>query len=655
MGSRRAVGSLIGIGFLLMILAIGFSYYNVVTRVEDTTRETITQMQEQDLNAADEEMEIQNVELTVGNSLNLTIKNTGNVFTELIWIGVIDETLNTQDYYRVDTGINPIEIQKDIGNSSIVINPANTYTIQVLTKLGNIFYAEYPEPSDEVQFFYVDYTADTYSPTESGTHSLFAAMQAGPDDIEDTLSEAQLAFTGEITDVVSDTFEFDTGTGNAPDIVHVSGDVYAIAYQSGGSDGWLATVEIDSTGQITDPVIDSWEFTGATGVTPDIEHVSGDIYAIAYQGGGSDGFIDTVEIGTDGTITTSIIDSLEYDTGRGVTPSLVHVSGDYYAIAYSGPGTDGWVATVEIDTLGAITNSVVDTLEFDTADCVTPYMMHISGDYYAIVYTGTAADGFLVTVEIDTAGLISNTVTDSWEFDATEGNAPHINLVSGDIYSIVYDGSGGDGTLVTLDISTTGVITQTIIDSFVFIAADGNTPVIEPIQGDYFAIVYSGAGADGFVITVEIDTAGTITNSVLDTLEYDATRGVAPMIFALNSDYHGAVYSGGGSDGFVTTWQYVGAYSLDLEVSWTGLPSMDNEYLTIYAGTLGAETISVDYWDGGTWVNIIASLSAGYNTIDVSAYLTGSSFTIRFIDAVQLGDTGQDTWEIDVAYLNLFD
>ena len=32
--SRRAVGSLIGIGFLLMILALGFSFYEIVNRIE---------------------------------------------------------------------------------------------------------------------------------------------------------------------------------------------------------------------------------------------------------------------------------------------------------------------------------------------------------------------------------------------------------------------------------------------------------------------------------------------------------------------------------------------------------------------------------------------------------------------------------------------
>ena len=70
---------------------------------------------------------------------------------------------------------------------------------------------------------------------------------------------------------------------------------------------------------------------------------------------------------------------------------------------------------------------------------------------------------------------------------------------------------------------------------------------------------------------------------------------------------------------------------------------------------MGAETLRVDYWDGATWVNIIPSVSSGWNVVDVSVYLTGSAFTIRFVDSVQLADTTQDSWEIDAVFLNLFD
>lgn len=120
------MGSLIGIGFLLMILAMGFSFYEIVNRIERSSAGTLLEMAALERDAADENLDIQGVALTVGNSLNLTIKNSGNVFSELEWIGVFDLTLNTQDYFRVSESLNPTENQTSIGNATIVMSPSNT-------------------------------------------------------------------------------------------------------------------------------------------------------------------------------------------------------------------------------------------------------------------------------------------------------------------------------------------------------------------------------------------------------------------------------------------------------------------------------------------------------------------------------------------------
>ena len=64
MRSRRAVGSLIGIGFLLRILAVGFSYYEVVNRIERSSDGILLEMAALDRAAADVDLDIQRVRLT---------------------------------------------------------------------------------------------------------------------------------------------------------------------------------------------------------------------------------------------------------------------------------------------------------------------------------------------------------------------------------------------------------------------------------------------------------------------------------------------------------------------------------------------------------------------------------------------------------------
>jgi hypothetical protein len=673
--SRKAVGSLIGISFLLMILAVGFSYYNIINRIENTSNDRIQVMTELAMDAADEDLEITSVKLTVGNSLNLTIKNTGNEFSELEWVGVFDDTLGTQEYYRVDANLNPVETQKDIGNASIVMDSLNDYTIQVLTRLGNVYYAEYPEPvspgggsgggGNETQYFFVDNTGDAYAPTETGTHSLFSAMQGGPDGIFDTLTEGTTVggLSGFIDNTIVDTLEFDTLNGQTPSILPISGDVYAIAFDGDGDDGFLTTVEMTSSGAITNTVVDTLEFDIVKGKTPHMVHVSGDVYAIAYAGNGDDGFLVTVEIASNGAITNTVLDSLEFNTLKGKTPHMVHVSGDVYAIAYAGNGDDGFLVTVEIASNGAITNTLIDSYEFDTASGKTPVIMHISGDVYAIAYEGVGGDGFLITVTVSAAGSITAAPIDSLEYDTAQGKAPDIILVSGNTYAIAYSGAGDVGELVTVEILTDGNIGAAVIDSYQFLTTKGKEPDIHLLTGDIYIVVNNddqgpGNPKPGVISTIEILANGDIGAAIIDSFEFDVDQGKSPVLLQLASDVFAVAFEGVDSDGFLSTINFLsggGDYLLDLEVSWIGLPSKANEYLTIYGGTMGAETLLVDYWDGGAWVNLIPSVANGWNIVDVSSVLTGSSFTIRFVDATQTSDAVQDTWEIDFAYLNLFD
>ncbi len=61
------------------------------------------------------------------------------------------------------------------------------------------------------------------------------------------------------------------------------------------------------------------------------------------------------QISTSGQITNAPIDTLEFDTVKGKTANIIPISGNVYAIAYSGKGGDGFLKTVQIFTSGQIT------------------------------------------------------------------------------------------------------------------------------------------------------------------------------------------------------------------------------------------------------------------------------------------------------------
>ncbi|MEM2860298.1 MAG: hypothetical protein QXR40_06395, partial [Candidatus Bathyarchaeia archaeon] len=97
-------------------------------------------------------------------------------------------------------------------------------------------------------------------------------------------------------------------------------------------------------------------------------------------------------------------------------------------------------------------------------------------------------------------------------------------------------------------------------------------------------------------------------------------------------------------------------YQLDLEMQWTNINSTkQNEYLCIYVNTLDSESLCVDVWTGSTWITIINALSAGWNNVSVSAYLTSSIFTIRFRDEATSNDAVKSSWGIDCVLLHTWD
>ncbi|GAJ11488.1 unnamed protein product, partial [marine sediment metagenome] len=147
-------------------------------------------------------------------------------------------------------------------------------------------------------------------------------------------------------------YDYDTNQTGAPDIFHISGNVYGIAFGGPGFDGWLKTTAINADGTLGGSVIGSLEFDPTYGKNARVTFIADNVWCIAYDGPDSDGWLRTIKIENNGTITGEV-DNHEYDDDMGLYASMLHISGDVYAITYLGPGTDGWLKTVEITTTAA--------------------------------------------------------------------------------------------------------------------------------------------------------------------------------------------------------------------------------------------------------------------------------------------------------------
>lgn len=250
---------------------------------------------------------------------------------------------------------------------------------------------------------------------------------------------------------VIDSTEFDNKSGRFSSLIELANGVFAVVYEGNKSDGFIQTFSVNGAGAITE--VDSYEYDTASGKYPSITAISGDIYAIAYQGAGSDGWLVTVDIDTSGNITNSIIDSLEFDTSSANTPNLIPISGDIYAISYEGAGNDGTITTVEIDAAGDITNAIVDSWEFETSGAYEMKLYPFDGTTYALVYEDATNNGILALLTIEDNGTLPAAFIDSEEFDATQGIDPMAYILSNSMIAIVYSGTGNDGYVTTIGVS----------------------------------------------------------------------------------------------------------------------------------------------------------------------------------------------------------
>jgi len=73
------------------------------------------------------------------------------------------------------------------------------------------------------------------------------------------------------------------------------------------------------------------------------------------------------------------MDSLVFDSTQGAAPNIVNTSNGFYAIAYMGDTDDGFLKVVEVDTNGQITDTVIDTFEFDTLYGNNPDIIELHG------------------------------------------------------------------------------------------------------------------------------------------------------------------------------------------------------------------------------------------------------------------------------------
>ncbi len=325
--------------------------------------------------------------------------------------------------------------------------------------------------------------------------------------------------------------------------------------------GDITAVRAQSLGNV-------FEIDGGKATANSLVKVDSDTYALAYTGADNDGFISTFTISSDGTTITQV-DNLEHDTEFASDNHLVKVDSDTYALAYRGPGNDGFISTFTIDSDGNITavktQSEGNNLEHNTDYAHQNSLVQVDSDTYALAYTGADNDGFISTFTIDSDGVITPiriqdhtnhaSASANLEHDTSFGTHSSLIHVDSDTYALAYRGTDSDGFISTFTISSDGT-TITELDNLEHNTELGWINSLIQVDSDTIALAYTGSNdQDGFISTFTIDSDGNITavNS-LEHVEHGTEVIDDNHLVHVDSDTYALAYSIQNNSGYISTF-----------------------------------------------------------------------------------------------------
>ncbi len=328
---------------------------------------------------------------------------------------------------------------------------------------------------------------------------------------------------------------------------------------------------------------------------PDIINITNNRFAIVSRNSGYGGFIVTVEVAANGSITrnatTSLIDIFQFESTRCETPRIIKVVGssDIYAVVYRGPNYYLYMATIKITSAGKISKTVADKQVLDSINSNYPDIIYTDNDFYAVAYSSsetylaaTRYVGRLQITRVTTAGLI--TAQKAYYNFGSSGNPSGIMQyldiinIKPDYYSIVFRDSDTDGALRALQIKNGFVI---FVDSVIYKFDNNNIsdlPLrIIHVYDKIYAVFYGDKAGTiirgGAIVTIAISDTGTFQ----DTVAYspllppaDWTSFSNPEILQVDGNIFAATYRVSSNRGEVKTFEISNAGSITNHTSDSG-------------------------------------------------------------------------------------
>ena len=420
---------------------------------------------------------------------------------------------------------------------------------------------------------------------------------------------------------------FDTYGNSEPhhNLLKINDDTYALAYRSYNYGpesssqwgGWVKTFKVNGANisHISEKNIrvNDSEFYESSW-----QHLGGTKYALAHSGSGSDGYITTLDISADGK-TITLVTQVEHENDYNRKNQLQKVDEDTYLLSYEGPGTDGFMKTFTIPTNGSSITEVAK-IEHDTDHFQFGSLIPIDDNKFALAYKSDGSDGKIKFFTVPDDG---NSITEglNLEHETNYNEYNSLVMMDHDNFALAYLGQNYHGYLKTFNFTQTATSMQPKVSS-VQIANDNSTIAVtmnEPVyrttggsgalEKEDFALSISGGNAtlasatptsisiSGNVYTLGMNLSGQASGYEKVTVMpasgssiYDASNNTASASYQLNNS---AFLKATGSP--VITQTTIDAFNTEITVKFlkpiyntnggSGLPQVSDFALSLSGGT----------------------------------------------------------------------
>ena len=410
---------------------------------------------------------------------------------------------------------------------------------------------------------------------------------------------------------------------------------------------------VDMNLSFMNPIV-NFEHNGSNATYNSMIHIAGDVYALAYEGASNKATISTIKITSAGSVTnSSFVATEEHDDNNGEHNELIHLSGDKYVLFYKGQSNDGFAKVFKITANGETIEQLSSALEFAPNDYWEGSAVKMTDSTLVFTHTGQSYDGWIKTLKVASDGSTITQVANK-EHDSDYGQYNSLVRADENTYVLSYNGQNNRGRIQTFTIPPDGSsITEVANAAFADNGYSQHNSLVQVDHNTYLNAGYSyntsgSSSYYGVLETFTIPTDGSTITSVANLKYTNAGFGKYNKLLKLNANEYILAYTGSGNDGYIEMytvssdgatitkkWQN----KFDGDNSWNDLVRVDKNTIALTYSGSGSDGY-IQTFDIGTSDNAGPAITA--NSINYE----NSQFTVALNEAAYNTNGGSGNIEV---------